>query len=123
MKNILIALFMAAGIFIACCQSLQKTKDVATKIPVISGDSSSIDTNMGQVKPSFTVNPQTAAQFSLIIQKYLDLKNSLADDDENKAKDKGKELLDALSGLDKSLLTKEQKKIFEPEENELKEDA
>ncbi|MDP4284658.1 MAG: DUF3347 domain-containing protein [Bacteroidota bacterium] len=62
----------------------------------------------GQVTmPANNTNPAEG-----IVTGYLNLKNSLADDNGSAAAKNGKEILDALSKFDASRLTPDQKKVF-----------
>lgn len=74
-----------------------------------------------------TVNTNTKVKGNnstdAIVVGYLNLKNSLADDDGNGAAKSGQEILDALSKFDASSLTPEQKKVFTGLVGDLKENS
>lgn len=69
------------------------------------------------------VDAKAAASIKRIISDYLDLKNALANDNGSEAASGAKAMEKAIGGLDKSLLTAEQKKIYEDIEDDLKEHA
>jgi hypothetical protein len=126
MKNILVISFMSAGIWLSACRGEQNknAKNASEIKKTINTDTVAIDKNIKEIKPTFNdIKPGVTAALNEIIKDYLEIKSALANNDESDAKDKGKELFDALSNFDKSLLTAEQKKVYESEEDELKEDA
>jgi hypothetical protein len=69
------------------------------------------------------IDPKTTAAITALVNNYLELKNSLAGNNEEDAKKAGKEIVGNLEKIDKSILTAEQKKVFESEEGDLKENA
>lgn len=85
-----------------------------------SQDSSSIQQDK---KESTVVNAKVAASVKEIIDSYLKLKNALAGDKSNNAADAGKEMVEALGKLDKSLLTTEQAKLYQDVEEDAREQA
>lgn len=70
-----------------------------------------------------STDPKLAASINGIVDSYLKVKNSLADDKAKNAADAGKELVEALGRLDTSLLTAEQAKLYEDVEGDAKEQA
>jgi Protein of unknown function (DUF3347) len=69
------------------------------------------------------VDVKAAASIKEIVDHYLHIKNALANDNGSDAASAGKEMEEAISKLDKSLLTADQKKIYDVIEKELKENA
>jgi len=69
------------------------------------------------------VNPKVTASIDKIVEHYLHLKNALVNDNSKDAAASGKEIVDAMKILDKSLLTNEQKKIYEDVEDDAREHA
>ncbi|MDB5222227.1 MAG: hypothetical protein JWN83_894 [Chitinophagaceae bacterium] len=113
-------------LFIACNSSTENRKDDMSALhqTIVNDTSGKQKENVKEISSSFTnVDSKAAAVFTSVINKYLELKNALADNDEPDAQKKGKELFDALSKIDKSLLPPEQKKVYEQEEEDLKENA
>ncbi|MBK7381063.1 MAG: DUF3347 domain-containing protein [Ignavibacteriales bacterium] len=75
------------------------------------------------VPTSRDVNPKVAASFDKMVEHYLHLKNALVNDNSKDAAASGKEIVNTMKTLDKSLLTDEQKKIYEDVENDAREHA
>lgn len=76
------------------------------------------------VKASFTnVDAAVAAYLKKITDNYLQIKNALTNGKANEAGDAAKNMFEALKGFDKSLLTAEQKKLYDQQEAGLKENA
>jgi hypothetical protein len=112
-------------LFIACNGSTEKKNDV----PVVKGDtandsSSKQSENIKEVSATFTkVDSKISAAMDSLISKYLKIKNALANNNSDDAKVAGKEMLQALSGIDKSAFTPEERKAYGSEEDDLKENA
>jgi predicted hydrocarbon binding protein len=126
MKNILIVILVAGVTLFNSCKNSEnkKQESMPEKSNAVTFDTSAEAKNIKEISPTFTnINSQIASSVTLIINKYLELKNALADNNETEAREKGKELGNALSRVDKTLLNEEQKKVFAQEEAELKEDA
>lgn len=76
------------------------------------------------VKASFTnVDAAVAAYIKKITDNYLQLKNALTNGKANEAGDAAKNMFEGLKGIDKSLLTAEQKSLYDQQETGLKENA
>jgi hypothetical protein len=75
------------------------------------------------VSTSRDVNPKVAASIDKMVEHYLRLKNALVNDNTKDAAASGKEFVNAMKTLDKSLLTDEQKKIYEDVEDDAREAA
>lgn len=76
------------------------------------------------VAVSFTnVDARAAASIKQIVDHYLHIKTALTNDNGNEAANGGKAMAEAIRKLDKSLLTAEQKKLFDAIEESLQEDA
>lgn len=69
------------------------------------------------------VNAKVAASINGIVEHYLNLKDALVNDKSKEASDAGKEITNVMVTLDKSLLTAEQKKLYEDIEDDIKEHA
>jgi hypothetical protein len=77
-----------------------------------------------EVTHSFTnVSPQLAASLKVVVDHYLHIKNALINNSGNEAASSGKAMADAISKVDKSLLTADQKKVYDDIEGDLKENA
>ena len=69
------------------------------------------------------VDAKAAASIKEIVSHYLHIKNALTNDNGSEAASGAKAMVAAISKLDKSLLTAEQKKLYDGIEEELKEHA
>jgi len=69
------------------------------------------------------VAPQVASSIKEIVQRYVQLKNSLVADKSNEAAAAGKEMVDAMGKLDKSRFIADQKKLYEDVEDDAREHA
>ena len=70
-----------------------------------------------------TKDGMVSASIKEIVEHYLHLKNALANDNTKDAAAAGKEIVIAMGKLDKSLLTAEQKKLYEDVEDDAREHA
>jgi hypothetical protein len=76
------------------------------------------------VKASFTnVDANAAAYLKKITDNYLQIKNALAATKATEAGNAAKSMFEAMKGFDKSLLTADQKKVYDAQEAGLKENA
>jgi hypothetical protein len=118
----IILIVIIAGYFVSC-----KSGGHAEQPPtptVSKSDSSPALKNIKELARKFTdVDPRLEQSLSSIINNYLLTKNALANNDAQEAGSKAKAIHSSLSGIDRSLFTPEQKKAYEAEEDELREDA
>lgn len=125
-KKIQVSFILFIAILISSCSSStgKQDEDMRQKHQV-ANDSGLFDKkNIKEIKPSFVnINLKTADAFATVINFYLDIKNALADNNENEAQLCGNKMAKAFEKIDKSILSDEQKKIFEKEEDDLKENA
>jgi hypothetical protein len=70
-----------------------------------------------------SVDPKAAASIKEIVDHYLHIKNALANDNGSEAASGAKAMGEVMSKLDKSLLTADQKKVYDGIEEDLKEHA
>ena len=129
MKKIIFNLFaLTAVMFTACNSNSKKESEPSAK------DNMSKDTMQHAAAPevkeakvvpvSFTnIDPTAANSIKDIVGDYLQIKNALTNDNGSEAAKGGKAMNEAISKLDKSLLTVEQKKVFDNIEESLQEDA
>jgi hypothetical protein len=118
MKNIILALTIAATLLIGCnsnrsTESKNSTKDTLTKPSV---DSTSKTT-------SAVVYSKNAIAIKEIVNIYLQLKNAFAEDNTTEAANAGKTLEAAFKNFPKTALTEGQKKAFEDVEGDAREHA
>lgn len=69
------------------------------------------------------VDAKVAASLKEVVGHYLHIKNALANDNGNEAANGAKAMEKALDRIDKSFFTADQKKIYDEDEDELKEHA
>jgi predicted small secreted protein len=83
------------------------------------------DTSEAKIIPvTFTtVDVNAAASIKEIVDHYLHIKNALTNDNASEAANGGKAMEAVMSKMDKSLLTAEQKKVFDDIADDLKEHA
>lgn len=127
MKKIIIGLLAAGSItFVACnSRSDKKTADHdSSKMNNMKQNESIDTTKVAEITPTFSnVDSKTAASLKIIVDHYLHIKNALANDDGRETAKAGKAMAESFAGVDKSLLTAEQKKVYDDIEDDLKEHA
>lgn len=127
MKKIFYAVLAFASITIVACNNNSSneghaghTTDADHKDHAAPGTATSIKT----IEPQFaSLDATVAATMRSITDHYLGIKNALVTDNPTKAVEAGKSLLGAISEMDKSLLTAEQKAIFDQHIGLLKQSA
>lgn len=130
MKRIIIGILVAGTAFITACNDSgnkneheghdMSDKDKDTSAHAVASDVKEAKT----VAVAYTnVDAKAAASIKEIVDHYLHIKNALANDNGNEAASGAKAMEAALSKLDKSLLTAEQKTSYDKVEGQLKEHA
>ncbi len=130
MKKIFFSvLTVSAFVFAACNNSGNKNEPKAhdmnsmnkdTAQPVATAD----DKNMKAVAVTYTtVDAKAAASIKEIVGHYLHVKNALSKDKGNEAASGAKAMREVIGKFDKSLLTAEQKKVYDGIEEDLTEHA
>jgi hypothetical protein len=77
-----------------------------------------------EVSPSFNnVDPKVSTSLKTVVDHYLHIKNALVDNSGGEAASGGKAMAEAMTKIDKSLFTAEQKKTYDGIEDDLKEHA
>jgi hypothetical protein len=83
-----------------------------------------VDENVKMVPTTFTtVDAGVSTTIKSMLNNYLEIKNALVEGNAEKAATSSKSILSGMKGLDKSLLTAEQKKVYDDVESDLKEHA
>src|SRR5213075_2607960 len=126
MKKRIFAVFVFTLVIDACNNGDKSTKDNdMSKMNTDTAKSATVDTTqIAEVAHSFNnVDSKLAASIKAIVDHYLHIKNALVDNDGREAATGGKEMAEAISKVDKSLLTVEQKKLYDDIEDDLKEHA
>ncbi|MEO5945860.1 MAG: DUF3347 domain-containing protein [Chitinophagaceae bacterium] len=87
-------------------------------------DNKMMDESVKMVSATFsTVDVGVSTYMKSMLQNYLSTKNALIDGNPDKAASSGAAMYKAMKGFDKSLLTAEQKKVYDDIESDLKEHA
>jgi hypothetical protein len=126
MKRVLVGLMaIAAMAFTACNSSDKSSKENDTSKMNADTSKKVVDTSpMTEVTHSFAnVDPKLTASLKSVVDHYLHVKNALVNNSGRDAADGGKAMADAMSKIDKSLFTAEQKKVYDNIEDDLKEHA
>lgn len=111
-------LLICSSIFLMLACNNEAPKDQAKTITEES------TTEVASVTHTFNQVDATAlATIRASIDKYLELKNALAADDDAKAAEIGNQLAETLKGLNKAALTEEQVKVIAENEEDLIENA
>lgn len=124
MKAFLQGIVLTGFVFFIACnsggkkpQDNSKTTDTAPKAAV--GDST-----IKMVSPVFTqLTPKVSGLIGNITDQYLRVKNALASDNHEEAVTAAKALSGVLNKADKTVFTADEKKVYEQQEDNLKEDA
>jgi len=115
----------AASIVFTACSNNQSSKENTSKTDADAMKMAKADTAaIAGVTPTFSnVDPKVAAGLKTLIDHYLHVKNALVNNSGNEAASGGNAMAEAIDKLDKSLLTAEQKKVYDDIEDDLKEHA
>lgn len=129
MKKIFFSVLAVTAMLFTACNSNSKKKAEQQSMNSMKKDTgqhaiAKEDKAVKAVAVSFTnVDARAAASIKEIVDHYLHIKTSLTNDNGNEAANGGKAMAEAIRKLDKSLLTAEQKKLFDAIEESLQEDA
>ena len=128
-KKIFSVVAASAILFTACNNSGTKNEQDGHDMNNMSKDTAqhaatAADKDVRAVATTYTdVDAKAAASVKEIVGHYLHIKNALADDNGSEAANGGKAMESAISKLDKSLLTAQQKTDYDKIEDDLKEHA
>ena len=130
MKKIFLSLLAISAISItACNNNSSKNETEKHDMNNMSKDSTppataSDDKDVKAIAVKYpNIDAKAAASIKEIVDHYLHIKNALANDNGNDAASGAKAMVAAISKLDRSLLTAEQKTDYDKNEEELKEHA
>ncbi|MBK5269771.1 MAG: DUF3347 domain-containing protein [Bacteroidia bacterium] len=128
MKKLILILSATAGITFVSCNNNASSKDDQSmmnhdeKMPI--QDNTMADKDVKMVAPTFTnMDPAVSSNMKSMVQDYLAIKNALTNSNESEAASAAGKMYDVLKGFDKSLLTADQKKIYDGIEDDLREHA
>ncbi len=128
-KNFFSLLGISAILFAACNNDGSKNEHNGHDMSKMDKDTvqhavTTDDKDVKAVAVVYTnVDANAAASIKTIVDHYLHIKNALANDNAGEAASGAKAMEDAISKLDKSLLTAEQKTAYAANEEEMKEHA
>ncbi|SDW51716.1 Protein of unknown function [Hydrobacter penzbergensis] len=127
-KTILITIAVTAMFFVACnSNSSTKDNNMAMNhdsMPMTMQGDTATDNNIKMVTTIFTtVDPAVASYIKTLVTDYLAVKNALVNGREEQAAAASGKMYDAMKSFDKSLLTADQKKVYDDIEVDLKEHA
>ena len=125
MKQLFVASLAALSVIVFSCNDHKDHTASTPKEEQTAAAEPSTDTEQVKViKASFTnVDAGVTTYIKTLTDDYLQVKNSLANGKANEAGDASKKMYDAMKGFDKSLLTADQKKVYDQNEDDLKEHA
>ena len=129
MKKIILALTVIAALAVVSCNSNNSAKDNSTgmnhdSMPMPMKDNTMADDNVKMVATTFaTVDPAVSTFMKSMVMDYLAVKNALANENETDAAAASGKMFDVMKGFDKSLLSADQKKVYDDIEADLKEHA
>jgi hypothetical protein len=120
LKKIAFGLLTTLSVFTYSCSDNASNKHTTEQTPAAREET----TEVKVVKASFTnVDANVAIYVKKLTDHYLQLKNSLIAGKAIEAGDAAQHLSEAIKGFDKSLLTADQKKVYDQYEAGLKENA
>jgi len=130
MKKVFLGTLILSALAFAACNDNSKGKE-PDSISTMGKDSAkqaaaAADTNVATVTPGFTnVDAKASAYINTLVGQYLRLKNALANDNSSEAADAGKAMAETMdkAGKSLSLFSPEQKKLYDANEDDLKEHA
>ena len=129
MKKLILLATAATFVFISCNSNTSKKEDNSTmtqkdSMPMQSNANTMADENVKMVSATFTkVDPAVSIFMKTLLQNYLGVKNALTNSNESEAAAASAKITDGMKSFDKSLLSAEQKKVYDDIETDLKEHA
>ncbi len=127
-KVLLLGSIVTALSVVSCNNNNQTAKDDHSNMNHDSTmhmqDNKMMDENVKMVSATFpTVDAGVSTYMKSMLQNYLSIKNALIDGNSAKAATSSAAMFDAMKGFDKSLLSADQKKVYDAIESNLKEQA
>ena len=125
-KKLISVLPIIAALFAACNNNGTKNEQEGheTNKDTVQHATTTDNKEIKEVAVTYiNVDVKAAASLKEIVGHYLHIKNALANDNGSEAANGGKAMEQAMSKIDKSFFTTEQKKVYDDIEDELKEHA
>ena len=127
MKRILIILTTISTVVFTACNDNNKSSNEEDTSKMNADTSKMVKADTvptAEVSPSFNnVDPKVSTSLKTVVDHYLHIKNALVDNSGSEAASGGKAMAEAISKIDRSLFTAEQKKNYDGIEDDLKEHA
>lgn len=129
MKKTIFIISVITAIAVISCNSNSSDKESNTdmihdSMPMPMKQNAQPDKNIKMVATTFTsVDPAVASYIKTLVTEYLSVKNALINSNETEAATASGKMYDAMKTFDKSLLSADQKKIYDDVEADLKEHA
>ncbi len=129
MKKTILIISAITAIAVISCNSNSSSKESNTgmnhdSMPMPMQQNSQPDKDIKIVATTFTsVEPAVASYIKTLVTEYLSVKNALINSNETEAATASGKMYEAMKGFDKSLLSADQKKIYDDIESDLKEHA
>ncbi len=126
MKKLIPVFVVVAAIVFSSCNSNTTTEDHSKmnnndSLPM---QPVAVDNDVKIVPVSFaSVDPGVTSFMKVMVQNYLAVKNALADNNESDAASASDKMVTAMKSFDKSLLSADQKKVYDDVQDDLKEHA
>ena len=129
MKKTILIISAITSIAVISCNSDSSSKESNTgmnhdSMPMPMQQNTQPDKDIKMVAATFTsVEPAVASYIKTLVTEYLSIKNALINSNETEAATASGKMYEAMKGFDKSLLSADQKKIYDDIESDLKEHA
>jgi hypothetical protein len=129
MKKIILIVSAITSIVVISCNSNNSAKESSTgmnhdSMPMPMKDNTTPDINVKMAATTFAnVDPGVSKFMKSMVMNYLAIKNALANDNETGAAAAAGKMDDVMKSFDKSLLTTEQKKVYDDTKDDLIENA
>lgn len=129
MKKTILIISAITAIAVISCNSNSSSKESNTgmnhdSMPMPMQQNTQPDKDIKMVAATFTsVEPAVASYIKTLVTEYLSVKNALINSNETEAATASGKMYEAMKGFDKSLLSADQKKIYDDIESDLKEHA
>ncbi|HWC52292.1 MAG TPA: DUF3347 domain-containing protein [Chitinophagaceae bacterium] len=129
MKKTILIISAITAIAVISCNSNSSSKESNTgmnhdSMPMPMQQNTQPDKDIKMVTATFTsVDPAVASYIKTLVTEYLSIKNALINSNETEAATASGKMYDAMKTFDKSLLSADQKKIYDDIESDLKEHA
>jgi hypothetical protein len=127
MKKIFFSVLVMSIVAFTACNNDDKSSKL-DDMSKLNQDSSKTttqsDNDITTIIPTFVnLDAKVSADIKTVVGHYLHIKNALANDNADEAAEGAKAMSEALAKIDKSLFTAEQKKVYDDNEDDLKEHA